>query len=466
MIGLLETALQSGLSFDPEIEPVHLVFKWNTSREANPVGRHKAVSDELGAVWWGRFGESGSGIGARNLAQLQSQLDASIPTHVYLYRRGEVWRTVLHEITTDRERIERDRLPSYYEPSECNLFVLISEFEEVLPPDWIESHLVKASDPDPEKTVGVLSNQTTPLFMYELFDVGSGDHRQSRPPVHLPLLTIEWLEEETLWERPALEDLIEALTDETPQILLAGPPGTGKTWVANRVGRFITNDQPLALRIVQFHPSYGYEEFVEGLRPVIENGAVNFSRVDGVVLDIVKQLEDPTDRAVLVIDEMNRANLPRVFGELLYLLEYRDHPINLLYTRDFELPRGLALIGTMNTADRSIRSIDTALRRRFDIFECPPSRAILERWFQNHENDVSDLLDGFETLNGRLEEQLGRHYLVGHTFFMHAALTPERLNQIWARQLLPLIEEYFFDQPDLALTYIAEELWPSLSRAD
>ncbi len=134
------------------------------------------------------------------------------------------------------------------------------------------------------------------------------------------------------------QEVIEALTDDSPQIILAGPPGTGKTWVAERIARYLTGDQPLAHRVVQFHPSYGYEEFVEGLRPVVEHGAVDFRRVDGVVLDMVKQLKAENERAVLIIDEMNRANLPRVFGELLYLLEYRGKPINLLYSKDFELP--------------------------------------------------------------------------------------------------------------------------------
>jgi hypothetical protein len=291
--------------------------------------------------------------------------------------------------------------------------------------------------------------------------------RVPTPPTVFPAsLTLEWLEEETLWERDALEELIEALTDESPQAILAGPPGTGKTWVAERFARFLTNDDPKAFRLVQFHPSYGYEEFVEGLRPVVENGAVNFKRVDGVVLDFVQELDESTERAVLIIDEINRANLPRVFGELLYLLEYRGQPINLLYSKYFELPEKLVFIGTMNTADRSIRGIDTAFRRRFDIFECPPSQTILERWFKDREHDVPDLLEGFEKLNGNLEQQLGRHYLIGHTFLMKSPLTTHKLRQIWNHQLSPLIEEYFFDQPDLAAGYSLAEIWPSAANAD
>ena len=174
-------------------------------------------------------------------------------------------------------------------------------------------------------------------------------------------------------------------------------------------------------------------------------------------------IDGPKGRVVLIIDEMNRANLPRVLGELLFLLEYRDTPINLLYTKDFELPSGLLVIGTMNTADRSIRSIDAALRRRFDIFECPPSSEVLERYYEKNTNEVPDLIAGFESLNAQLEALLGRHHLIGHTFFMRSTFTAALLRQVWLRQVFPLIEEYFFDQPDIASQFDVEEIWPSLA---
>ena len=171
-------------------------------------------------------------------------------------------------------------------------------------------------------------------------------------------------------------------------MILAGPPGTSKTWTALCLARFLTNDQPLAHKVVQFHPSYGYEEFVEGLRPVVDRGGVDFKRVDGVVLEMANEIAERDETRVLIIDEMNRANLPRVFGELMFLLEYRDNSIKLLYSENFSLPPRFTIIGTMNTADRSIRSLDIALRRRFDIFECPPDPTILEHYFRERTNEV------------------------------------------------------------------------------
>ena len=123
---------------------------------------------------------------------------------------------------------------------------------------------------------------------------------------------------------------------------------------------------------------------------------------------------------MLVIDEMNRANLPRVLGELMYLFEYRDEEIALQYSPRFRLPQDLLFIGTMNTADRSIRSIDIALRRRFDVFECPPDPEILARFYDGPENqnDVPTCSTGFDKLNEALEKELDRHHTIGHTFFM------------------------------------------------
>jgi 5-methylcytosine-specific restriction protein B len=232
--------------------------------------------------------------------------------------------------------------------------------------------------------------------------------------------------------------------------------------VAKHLARYVTQDNPLAYRILQFHPSYGYEEFIEGLRPEPAGDGLTFKRVDGAVLRMVNQIADATDQKhVLILDEMNRANLPRVFGELMYLLEYRDEPVDLLYTQDFELPNSLLLIGSMNTADRSIRSLDIALRRRFEVFECSPSVDILGRYYAARTCQVEDLGEGFLKLNDRLTDLLDRHHTIGHSFFMANPMTPARLRATWRRQLQPLLEEYFFDQPALAATFHLEEFWPS-----
>jgi 5-methylcytosine-specific restriction protein B len=285
---------------------------------------------------------------------------------------------------------------------------------------------------------------------------GGSTQRLSNPTARPSL---EWLVDQTLWPKERLEEICTGLLGQSPQVVLAGPPGTGKTWVAKHLATYATGGQPDTLRIVQFHPSYTYEQFIQGLRPVVENNAVQFKLVDGIVLEAAKLAARRDGVHIVLIDEMNRANLPQVLGELMYLFEYRDQPISLQYSARFALPRNLRFLGTMNTADRSIRSIDTALRRRFDIFECSPDAEILERFYGTHENAVGDLIVGFEKLNEALKQKLDRHHLIGHTFFMADPMTPKRLRQIWDHKIQPLIEEYFFDQPDVAATFQVAEFW-------
>ena len=160
-----------------------------------------------------------------------------------------------------------------------------------------------------------------------------------------------------------LQESIDLLR-ERKQLIYYGPPGTGKTYIALKLAEHLAGDN---VRLVQFHPAYTYEDFFEGYRPVDSGG---FELKPGPLRKIVDQAKDnPSTPYFLIIDEINRGNLAKIFGELYFLLEYRDRDIDLLYATDddvgFTLPKNVFIIGTMNTADRSIALVDSAMRRRF-----------------------------------------------------------------------------------------------------
>ena len=249
---------------------------------------------------------------------------------------------------------------------------------------------------------------------------------------------------------------------ERKQIIFYGPPGTGKTYLATRLARHLTEDG--AVKLVQFHPSYTYEDFFEGFRPSPGgDGSLTFTLRAGPFRDFAEvAAANPSTAYILIIDEINRANLAKVFGELYFLLEYRDSSISLQYSPDkeFTLPQNLFIIGTMNTADRSIARIDTAMRRRFSFIELdpriPPVQGLLSRWlsFNNLPNEPARLLD---QLNRRLEDAdaaIGPSYLMKRAIYAR----PDGLDRVWQYEIMPLLEDLFYGQRDLAEAYGLESL--------
>ncbi len=247
---------------------------------------------------------------------------------------------------------------------------------------------------------------------------------------------------------------IEELLDDKKQVVFQGPPGTGKTYVAQEVAKHLAGPEG-SVTLVQMHPSYAYEDFVRGFRPTLQQGQAGFELRDGPLLQAAEQARrQPGAKHFLIIDEINRGNLAKVFGELYFLLEYRNRPIRLQYQRDgeddFSLPENLLIVGTMNTADRSIALVDLALRRRFYFVEfhpdAEPVRGLLRRWLAEkapHMQWVADVLD-------RANEKLGhdRHAAIGPSHFMRDSLDDAAVERIWQHSVLPYVEERLFGEGD------------------
>ena len=265
-----------------------------------------------------------------------------------------------------------------------------------------------------------------------------------------PTPSLEELADELLWDVEHLRR-IEWLLRDKKQVIFQGPPGTGKTHVAQRLAECLTGS-PERVRLVQFHPSYAYEDFVQGFRPTLEGGSHGFTLRDGPLVDMAKSARSaPDETHVLVIDEINRGNLSKVFGELYFLLEYRDVELRLQYSDEpFSLPKNLWIIGTMNTADRSIALVDLALRRRFYFVEFHPDKApvqgLLRSWLEVNANGMEWVADIVDRANEKLSD---RHAAIGPTYFMREdGLDEEMVGLIWEHNVLPYIEEQLYGERD------------------
>ena len=179
-------------------------------------------------------------------------------------------------------------------------------------------------------------------------------------------------------------DRILQLLGDQGQVVFYGPPGTGKTFAARKLAGHIARGGG-TLEKIQFHTSYSYDDLIEGYRPRLANGQVTYEVVDGPLKRLAATAQERPDVThVLFINELNRGNVSKILGELLFLLEYRDEETRLLYSdAPFSLPRNLQIVATMNTADRSIALVDTALRRRFRFVpffpDSPPIDTLLRR---------------------------------------------------------------------------------------
>jgi 5-methylcytosine-specific restriction protein B len=343
------------------------------------------------------------------------------------------------------------------------------------PVQWLNRHQPLTRTELSQATQGKLSGQNTVsdlgLYADELLALGqastaAADADEGEPgdvPAQVDIFALPdptpALAKELFVPLDWLTELVDLLR-ERKQLVLYGPPGTGKTFLAQAVADFLVDTAGGESRVVQFHPSYAYEDFFEGFRPRPGDvqGSIVFDLVPGPLRRMAALADgDPTRPYILVIDELNRANLAKVFGELYFLLEYRRRTIGLQYSpdEDFSLPENLLIIGTMNTADRSIALIDQAMRRRFDFVGLFPGEQPVEqmlRLWLDDESMPSTAAEVLDRLNRALDD---RDSAIGPSYFMNdRSRTVAGLERIWRTSITPLLEERFAGTGiDVAVTY-------------
>lgn len=337
---------------------------------------------------------------------------------------------------------------------------------------WVQRHyreLKPAIRSDPYQNS---SKMWSPRGNSTFWRVGSDDLPGFERTLLKPYFGIGLAELASLMDEP-----IEAVNVDTPSMvseqvapsinrIYYGPPGTGKTYALTRL---LVQDYPERHSFVTFHQSYGYEEFVEGLRPVLErdaaSGQIRYEIRPGVFKALCRRARQaPEQRFAMVIDEINRGNISKIFGELITLIEADKREgaenaiaVTLPYSGEsFSVPANVDLIGTMNTADRSLALVDTALRRRFE-FEArmPDSRdepgAPLYDLRVSVAGDTIHVPAMLTAINQRIEALYDRDHTIGHAYFtaLHAIDDGEprfqALEQIFRGRILPLLEEYFFE---------------------
>jgi 5-methylcytosine-specific restriction protein B len=274
---------------------------------------------------------------------------------------------------------------------------------------------------------------------------------------------IETALEGLFFKREEFEDILEVLRFKK-NIILQGAPGVGKTFIAQRLAFTLMKEKaPQRVQMIQFHQSYSYEDFIQGYRP---NDKENFTLKNGLFHEFCKKAQrDPDNKYVFIIDEINRGNLSKIFGELMMLIEAdkrgKEFAVPLTYAQaadeKFYIPENLYLIGTMNTADRSLAMVDYALRRRFSFISLSPKFDTTEfRVFMKSKNIDTDLIEKIiarmTALNAEIskdEKNLGIGYQIGHSFFCPTdGLTT--YDHAWYQRVVrheirPLLDEYWFD---------------------
>ncbi|MCC8183086.1 MAG: AAA family ATPase [Clostridiales bacterium] len=436
--------------FDEKIDVVEriMAFKEGASRllenYGNGAGQHYQHENAVSIYLWLRY-----------------------PDKYYIYKYNEV-KTVAEELGSDyrfRKGAYAENLRSFYRLYDeiCAYVRTDTELTSLL-----QVHLSDTCYPDPEyRTLTV----DVGFYISRYFSEQKSEPAQADTPepeaAPVPCDTPQHLADDISCAPYTESDflsqvflsrqryhMLAALLKRKKNVILQGAPGVGKTYAAKRLAYSMMGERDESrIAFVQFHQSYSYEDFIMGYKPS-ERG---FELKPGVFYRFCQRAAKQPDRDLFfIIDEINRGNLSKIFGELLMLIEndYRGTPVTLAYQGEpFSVPVNLYIIGMMNTADRSLAMIDYALRRRFSFFEMEP--AFDSEGFVQYQNALNN--ETFHQLIGKIKElnqeiaadrSLGKGFRIGHSYFSNwDECTDERMRMVVDFDILPMLDEYWFDDP-------------------
>ena len=378
-----------------------------------------------------------------------SFLNIDEPNKDYIYESGKLPLELVHKLPRIHSKISAsdyfsivESLKNYLESPQSEL----KNFNELSFAAWKYSEQVK-KEKQAKKEV---SESSAPRY-----DLPSEDTKESEK-VDTSYTREDFLKE--VFVSAEDYDRLATILRLKKNIILEGAPGVGKTFIADRLAYSLMGEKAIdRVKMVQFHQSYSYEDFIMGFRP----SASGFELRKGPFYQFCKQAEgDESNDYFFIIDEINRGNLSKIFGELFMLIEMdkRGRDLQLLYSDEqFSIPENLYIIGMMNTADRSLAMLDFALRRRFAFFELKPgfdSDGFKE--YQSHlKNEKFDaLINTVKHLNEIIasDESLGEGFCIGHSYFCNLipnSIDQQVLSSIVEYELIPLLKEYWFDEPSL-----------------
>ncbi|WP_245870584.1 AAA family ATPase [Ezakiella peruensis] len=333
------------------------------------------------------------------------------------------------------------------------------DFKHIRKVNWTDKGERESEEMAPMKTLTCITEFSD--YLKSLQNLFRGKVEPETPPTKsiYETYTKEDFLNEVYMDEDAYTTLANLL-DKKLNIILQGAPGVGKTFVAERLAYSLMGEKDVSrVAMVQFHQSYSYEDFIQGYRPSKDG----FELVDGVFYKFCKRAEEDEARPYFfIIDEINRGNLSKILGELMMLIENdkRGEKIKMLYSDEwFSVPKNIHIIGMMNTADRSLALMDYALRRRFAFFDFPP--AFESQGFKNYLAEknspkLNRLITSVLSLNNAIQddESLGEGFRIGHSYFCNdTEITDSWLKSVVEYEIIPLIKEYWFDEPSKVLNW-------------